>query len=318
MCILMRGLIFVVACCMTSSAVAGMISPFVPLATNVVKFRNYENILDATTGLKKPIGASIAVGDRLRGVLFTETVTAFPPGGSGTSPNSIGVEIGGIFDIEAIRIDGTGASQTITFGPSGEFGAGGSLGSLGLDPKTMVAFYRDTVLDTQSTFVDNTKTELDIEAAIANGRLLGNFGYGTGGTDPGDIGAAGNGYWFSNGLDFFYGLELLDPLAGETPSLFTELTVSPMLNPDLVTALHVPPSTLINDNLEPFGTTLFALDGRGENRANSGPTGARTDLYNLRSEDPAYIFPNPEPSSFLLLLVGMGGAQLMRRRNKEE
>ena len=302
-----------------SSAYAGQISPLFADADNKVKFENFENEINVSGGTP----GVADVGDRLRGVLHATTVKNLNT--LANAPLEPAIELTGIFDVEIVKIETVGSDQVITFGVSGAFDTGGDLDSIGgvdIAANTMIALFQDTTPDFASTFADGTKTLSEVETAATNGKHLGSFGLGTGLSAPGDVGAAGNGYWFSvnatplfpSETDFLYGLTLLDD---DPDSPLFKLTDTPLLNPELPGGASVPAGSHVLDNVKIFGTTFLDLVGKGQTSANAGLGSQRSDLYDIKSDDPAYTHPNPEPSSVVLFALGaLCGIPYLRRRRK--
>lgn len=334
----------IAATCLSATAEAGIVYS----TLNTIQFKARANVINGFAG--DTTGNTLNVGDGLEGVFITNDLTA-----NGVSQTPPTPELSGVFDLTvafviaktAVAADGIAVGDELTNAQletyTGEAfvlfrstNVGGGEGRLGASTAgTAIALYEGGA-DTLSVLNDGTKDADDVFAAASDGTMIGEFGFGGKGDgldatdydDTQDWGADDNGYWYANveyfggatdaDLDFYYGLEAL---AG--PIAVTGGGPNDLDNSKLPSTSSIPTAaTMIEENRSPSkgGTIGFHFVGKGTQELNSGTGNSGPDKakFSLFINDPASVYPNPEPGSIALALLGAGFlAPAARRRRKD-
>lgn len=344
-----RVFIPVAALCATFLMSAAAQAGITLSALNQIQFENRENEVNVAGGT----AGNLDVGDGLEGILRVNQLDpsgmAYNPNGpgeitgvfdvtvakiiitsvSGTITQAVGSSVAGASAITGTA--GSVASVHVLFRPTNTTGAEGLLAG---QPAGSALTLWEGGANLKASLTGANTTAADI-AAASDGLFLGAFGFGANAyAVDSDWGAAGNGYWYASldvvigaggtgiadtSSNFYYGLEALAGILteGEGPV--------DLFNKQLPGASDIPSTTGIRNNkgitefiAHPLATTPtgFDLVGRGNTSVNTtAASGDANTRWAIFSNDPAQMFPTPEPTSFALLAMGAAcGLPWIRRR----
>lgn len=221
-----------------------------------------------------------------------------------------------------------GTGTTVLGDGSTVAGLQGVLGSSVIPTGTAIALFQG---GTPLVFAGAGETQASDIGEASDGSHLGSFGF-TSASAVSDWGAAGNGYWvgrleYGPGIlppgqsspsnSFYYGLEALSG-----PIATTGGGPVPLYNPELAIAGVSPVGTSLDDN---YGFTVFIpasltpvafdLVGTGNAFVNNAFNNGNSPWPGA-SSDPAHVYPQPEPGTALLALLGACGVVPVLRRRK--
>ena len=253
---------------------------------NAEVFLNLDNSYDQNTG--QP---TITPGDIFWGVYNlqnikgpTDPAGAFGPEIWHSDPNSNPAEITGYFATQVVNTipNGAGNTDVIVFGPT-QADPNGIL-----NPGEVFRVYEDTNKDYNDAY-----QTIGLQTAT-NGQLLWSLGLG-----PSSDGDSTGGYWYSNAPIIIPGPN--SPVGTSYAGLNFMGTQN---TPDGTSfkAIDDPNETYVNSLVELWlNSEIFQVHSIGATDPNGNA------LFEFSSNDPAVVYPIPEPATMLLLGTGMIG-----------
>ncbi len=274
---------------------------------NSETFINTDNSYDPTTG-----NPTVTTGDIFWGIYNLQNIKA-PTDPSG----SIGPEIWSSGAGQPQEITGYFVSQIVNVIPGG--GPGGVTDLLVFGPSS---YDPNGILDTTKgevfrIYEDTTKNYNDSTQALGlatatDGKLVWSFGMG-----PSTDGDSTGGYWYSFAPQVIPNTLYQQIGTSYAGFNFDPITVGSNTTPDGTNfiAINDPNENIANQNVELwFNSEILQVYNIGDTDANGNA------LFEFSSNDPAVLYPVPEPTTMLLFgsgligLVGLGRKKLGKQK----